>query len=114
MPRLGCRRLCPWKRYVRLHDVPRTLAQVDDCDSDFVRSESMTRSLDSTVYNYREEFGRTYHGECGLTLGQNVLHLVLTLQPGYKDGRYFLPNDEVCPLAPWRLSLILETNLLTV
>lgn len=41
---------------------------------------STTQSVRSSIYDYVEENGRTYHR--------------------FKEGKYFLPNDEVSPLEP--------------
>jgi SAM-dependent methyltransferase len=57
---------------VMQHDIGRD----DDVDSTLGSEASSLRSvsLSSSIYNYRYENGRRYHG--------------------YRDGRYFLPNDE--------------------
>jgi hypothetical protein len=49
----------------------------DDLDSTLGSEDSSLRSvsLSSSIYDYRYENGRRYHA--------------------YRDGRYFLPNDEV-------------------
>ncbi|KAG9542817.1 S-adenosyl-L-methionine-dependent methyltransferase, partial [Aureobasidium melanogenum] len=39
-----------------------------------MNSQSTTTSLSESIYNYRQEYGRTYHS--------------------YKDGQYVFPNDE--------------------
>jgi hypothetical protein len=43
------------------------------------RYRTSTTSVLSGIYNYVDENGRTYHR--------------------YKEGKYLLPNDEVCPPA---------------
>jgi hypothetical protein len=63
-------------------------------DADGVLSQSQTTTLSESIYNYRREHGRTYHGEPSLILSAHIA-LVLTLSPAYKDGKYIFPNDEV-------------------
>lgn len=58
-----------------------------------VISESTTTSLSESIFNYRREHGRTYHGTHA-PQSYRVLGLADTRE-AYKDGKYIFPNDEV-------------------
>nr|POE74527.1 putative methyltransferase tdie [Quercus suber] len=60
-----------------LEDLSHNMRELQELDSDSALgsdSESVTASLTESIYNYRKEYGRTYHA--------------------YKDGKYIFPNDE--------------------